>query len=268
MNSWFSFVTLKKGAGFLRQMRNLAIAASILSAGSACHAALVFSDDFNSPDGPLLGTVADIGGTWTITGASTVNPLQIVSNAVPLTTTGQDGYAAFSAPVPATSGTSIVTTVDLNVSAAQATGDYFLHLSDPVGTTSNFYQRLFARSTDDGYTLGLLDTSGTGSATTWGTTVLSFNTPYSVAVTWNFVEGPTNDTFELDVDGSSYLTHAWTSVLAEPTEVGAVNLRQGTASSAPTLTIDNLQVSAVPEPGTLALAGLGLLGVVASRRRR
>ena len=44
----------------------------------------------------------------------------------------------------------------------------------------------------------------------------------------------------------------------------------GASSNSGNNRIDNLQINAtaIPEPGTLALAGLGLLGVVASRRRR
>src|SRR3954471_20141145 len=157
-------------------------------------ATIVFLDDFNKADGPLLGTTPNIStGPWTITGTSTTNPIQISSNAVALQTTGQDAYAALSTAIPHQDGTVLHTGMDINVSAAQ-TGDYFSHLSDPVGTSTNFYQRLGAVATTGGYFLTLTETSGTGSTTATGTTVLNFNQAYHVDVNWNFVAGPTNDT--------------------------------------------------------------------------
>lgn len=241
---------------------------TLLTCGSSAHAALVFSDDFSSPDGALAGTAADIGGTWAAT-ASAATPIQIVGGAAAVKSSGQDDYAPFSAPVSTAAAIGLTTNLDINVSAAQANGDYFSHLSNPAGTTSTFLQRLFARSSGSGFQLGLVDTSGTGSTTTWGTGVLNLNSPFKVTVKWNFVPGPTNDTFEVLVNGSSYLTHTWTSTLAEPTDLAAANLRQGSGSNAPTLTVDNLTVeSVVPEPTTFALAGAGLIGLIACGRRK
>jgi hypothetical protein len=262
---------LIKGSYLERPLRfcaSLALAALLATSASTSCAAIVFSDDFSSGNGPLLGTTADVGGVWTITGTSVVNPLLVASGAVAVQNNGQDAYAAFAPAVPHTIG-GLQTSADINVSAAQVGGDYFLHLSDPVGTTSNFYQRLFARSSGNGYQLGLVDTSGTGSTITYGSTVLAFGTSYDVDVTWNFIPGATNDTFALTVNNLPYLLHTWTSALAEPTQVSAANFRQGAAGNAPTLTVDNLVVtSIIPEPSTLILGGVfGLLGIVCRNRR-
>jgi len=228
-------------------------------------ATIVFLDDFNKADGPLLGTTPNIStGSWTITGTSTTNPIQISSNAVAMQTTGQDAYGQFSTAIPHQDGTVLHTGMDINVSAAQ-TGDYFSHLSDTPGTTTNFYQRLGAVATTGGYFLTLTETSGTGATTVTGTTVLSFGTSYHVDVNWTFVPGPTNDTFDVLVNGSPYASKTWTSVTAEPTQVGAANLRQGGATSSATLKIDNLQVD-VPEPSSFALLAIGCC-VLCGRRR-
>lgn len=241
--------------------------ALMVSSSAALANMIVLSDDFNVPNGPLDGTTPDVGtGNWTPTAAA-ANPIQIVSNQVALVNTGQDSYAAFSAAVPTTAGLGLLTSMDINMSAASAAGDYFAHLSSPAGTTSVFLQRLFARSSANGFQLGLLDTSGTGSATTWGTTVLDFGTSYHVDIQWNFVAGANNDTFGVSVNGSPYLTHAWTSVNAEPSDLQAGNFRQGGASTFPSVLVDNLVVQTVPEPSTILLGSLMGLSCLAFRRR-
>jgi hypothetical protein len=184
-----------------------------------------------------------------------------------MTTTGQDAYEAFTSSFPLTPGNSSVTSCTINLSSA-ATGDYFLHVSDPAGTTTNFYQRLFAKTTTGGYLLGLTDTSGTGSVTDYGTGVLATGTSHDVYIVWNFVAGNNNDTFQMYVDptdlvtlsnNTPYVTHNWSSATVEPTQLSAINLRQGTTGSAAALTIDNLKVEAVPEPGSVCLLATGAL---------
>jgi hypothetical protein len=247
-----------------------AVVAAVCTAPSAVFAALVFQDTFTKADQALLGTTPNIGGNWTITGTSVVNPLAIVSNAVPLNTTGQDAFAPFSAPVPNTAG-AIRTSADINLSAVGSvvTGDYFLHLSDPAGTTSFFFQRLGAAPAPaGGYFLTFAATAGGGATTSTGTTALNLNTTYHVDIDWNFVSGALNDTFQVSVNGSSYLSKTWDSTNAEPPTVSAVNFRQGTAGSAPNVTVDNLTVEQIPEPATLVLASMiGLVGLACRRSR-
>jgi hypothetical protein len=248
---------------------SVAILGAALSFASSANFAstIVMSDDFNKANQALLGTTPNVGGNWTITGTSTVNALQISGNAVPMANTGQDAFSAFAASIPNGPGAPLHTSMDINLSAV-GTGDYFTHLSDPAGTTTNFYQRLGATATSGGYFLTLAVTGGGGAATTAGTTVLSLGTTYHVDINWNFVAGALNDTFQVFVNGSPYLSKTWDSTNAEATAVSAANLRQGTAGAAATLTIDNLQVD-VPEPATLVLASMiGLVGLVCCRSRQ
>jgi len=247
----------------------LALAAAIAAPPSAARAAIVFSDDFSSPAGPLAGTTPDVGGVWTPT-ASALTPIQVDGAAALVKTSGQDEYSAFTAPVPNTGLGLITTSLNLTVTAAQANGDYFAHLSDPVGTTSVFVQRLFARSTTGGFQLGLVDTSGTGSTITYGAGVLALNTPLNVDVLWTLVPGSNNDTFVVNVGGLPYLTHTWTSMTAEPPALSAANLRQGSAGNAPTVTVNSYAVDAnvIPEPASWALAALALAcsSIIARKR--
>ncbi len=234
--------------------------------GAASAQLVVLSDDFNSYTN---GTLVPQGG-WTTTGTVFTTPVQVAGGAdkyVQFGTSGEDDYKVFSSPVTLNPTDSLETRVDINVSAATATGDYFTHLSNPAGTTANFYQRVFARSSGAGFQLGLVDTSGTGSTTTWGTTVLAFNTAYSLKIVWNFLAGANNDTFTLDVNSVNYLNHTWTSTgIAEPTTLAAANLRQGGATTSATLQLDNLNITSVPGPGSVACLMSGM--IIAGRRRR
>lgn len=263
-------------------MKNLILSLVVLASFNfVAHSAPVFSETFTYPNGPLLGQ-----GTpaWTITGTSVVNPLQVSSGVVPMANTGQDAYRAFDSAITPVDGTSFYYGLTLNLSAA-GTGDMFAHTTPTVGNTTSFYVRLYAQASGTGYVLGYLETSGTGSAVNYGTTVLDFNTPYNVAVAYDFVAGPTNDTARVyinptsntELDNTAYITDTWTTATAEATNYAAFNLRQGGGIIAPTLNgIDNIavstlfsdvaQVTVVPEPSTYALLGMSGLALLLRRR--
>lgn len=249
----------------------------------------VFFEHFDLyPDGNLAGTTQnEIGqGPWAQTGTTATTPIQVASGRAQLGTSGQDVYAAFGAPVDNPDGTSLFVGLSIDVISAQAAGDYFFHLSNPAGTTTSFYDRLFARSSGIGFQFGFLDTSGTGSTITWGTTELSLSTDYRVVLAQNFVAGTANDTFSLYVDptdltieanNTPYLTHTWTSTtVAETATYAAANFRQGSAANAPEVFVDNLvisksfaEASPVPEPHIVTLlGGFALLAWTFVRRRK
>ena len=250
----------------------------LLLAAANLQATPLFSDSFSYPDGPLLGQ-----GGWTITGTSVVNPIQVASGTVVLTTTGQDAYSALpGGPVTIADGTSLYMGLSIDVSAAQATGDYFLHFSTSVGNTSIFPDRFYVKSTTGGYLLGW---AGSSSGVAYGTTVLSLGTAYNIVTAYNGIAGLANDTGAIYVNptdpilanNTAYATFAWGGgTEVSPDVIAEVNFRQGTATSAPTLTADNLVVSqtwsdmvqAVPEPTSLSLlGGFGLLSWFLRRRK-
>ena len=242
---------------------------------STANAALYYSTNFATGynNGALVGQ-----NGWLQSGTAATNPLQVSNGNAIIGTSGQDAYAAFTTSAPATAGTSLYVAVNFRISAAQAAGDYFFHVSEPVGTTSNFFARLFARSSGAGFVLGLTPTSGTAS---YGTTVLNYNQNYTAVIAIDFTAGASNDALSLFVDPNSdnrgdltaYFSTAFSGTLVEPAQISAVNLRQGAAANAPSVAVSTIaagdslaSVGVVPAPGAVAL--LGLAGLRGSRRRR
>ncbi len=253
------------------------ICCGLLLIAATANATTLFSDSFSYPDGNLVGQ-----GSWLQNGATAVNPIQASGGKATMLATGQDINAALSSSFNLVDGSTFYIGSTINISSATATGDYFLHWS-PTNSSSVFISRLNARSSGGGFQLGYLETSGTGSSLTWGSTVLNMNQDYRVVVAYNVLAGSTNDSanvyvnptdYAVESNNTPYLTDAWTSTLAETVILGAVNLRQGGATTGAALSLDDLYVATtfaemqvVPEPTSLCLVmvsvGAGLL-----RRRK
>lgn len=231
-------------------------------AASPVRAALsvVYSTDFSYTDGGLLGQ-----DSWAITGTSVVNPITVASGSVSLANNGQDVNRPFT---PATTSGSIFLSAVITVTTAQAAGDYFMHLGD--GGTSNFYGRVYAKSSGTGYVLALATSSG--SPVTYGTTVLTLGETATILIRYDMVPGAANDTGALyfnptSLDGSLDSPYvAATTIGADAASISSLNLRQGSAANAPTVTITSAVVS-VPEASTAALGMLAGLGLITRRRR-
>ena len=255
-------------------------------AASAANAAVYYSTNFGTgyTNGNLAGLTQDAAGQngWKQTSTAATNPIQVTNGAAIIGTNGQDVYHAFDTTATATTGTTLYYSASMKVTAAQATGDYFLFVGDPLGTTGGFFGRLFAKSTAGGFLLGIQSTSGTNSAVTYGTATLSLNQIYNVVVAYDFATGALNDTFAVYVDPNStnrasltsYASAAWlTTTTAEPAQLTEIGLRQGNSSNAPSVSVYSLaagsslaDVGVIPAPGALAL--LGVAGLVGARRRR
>ncbi len=264
-------------------MKKLSLLA--LASIATCHSAVAtifFSDNFDGyANANLVGQ-----GPWAQTGATATSPVQVsASGNVVLGPTGQDVYAPLITPLPVNGSPSFYIGVDVTLTAAQATGDYFLHWTPTVGDSSLFLERLYAKSSGSGFVLGY--GSGTVATPAYGSTVLSLNQDYRLVLEYTPVAGTLNDTFTLYVNPSDtsvegnntpYMTSGWNGTTAEQTTVAGINFRQGTAANAPSVVADNLDVAntfgeaavfTVPEPSSVALgiAG-GLAGLVIWKRRK
>jgi hypothetical protein len=248
-------------------------------------ATVYFYDDFNSyANGNLAGTTQNgVGqGTWAQTSTSATTPVQVNNGTVVLGTSGQDAYAPLTSPISITDGSTFYIGATVDLTAAQATGDYFLHFTPTVGNSSIFPERLYAKSSGAGFVFGYDGASG--GTVNYSSTVLNLNTSYRIVLAYTGVNGTLNDTFALYVDptdtsvegnNSAYLTSGYVGTGAESTTVAAINLRQGSATSAPSVILDNLAVATlfsdaapVPEPSSVAFFVMGgFAGLVALRRK-
>lgn len=247
---------------------------ALLFVGSiSLRATVLFSDTFTYPAGNLVGQ-----GGWVQTGASATTPIQVTLGKAVLGTSGQDVNAPLG-PYNLVDGSSIYLGATINVTSAQAAGDYFLNWAPSSGSTF-FESRTQIRDAGGaGFNVGLIQTA---SATiSWGSGVYSYGQNYRLVVGYNSVTGPLNDTGDVWMNGTQEVAGAvWTpSGNAELTAIGSINLRQGSATAAPALSIDDLNVATtfaevatftpVPEPTSLSLlAGFGLLALAVIRRRK
>lgn len=245
----------------------LAAGVALLGGASAAQATIVYATNFNSPtysDGPIAGQ-----DSWTAISGIGTNSVAVANTGtngnVRLTTTGEDVRRNFG---PAITTGSVYLTATITLSAAQATGDYFLHLGD--GSATIFNARIYAKSAPGGFVMAM--GTGAGAGVTYGSTVLSFGTTYTILARYDLVAGLANDTGALFVNPTDAFGIGDTAYVAATTigidavTFSSVSLRQGTAANAATLVIDNIDVSIIPTPGAAALLGLG--GLMASRRRR
>ena len=240
---------------------------------------VVFSNDFGTgyTDGNLVGQ-----NGWSQTSTAANNPVQVTSGQVvlPFALGGQDVWAPLSTAVTNTAGNYMLSKVNFSVTNATLAGDYFFNLSSPTNTSSAFFQRLWARTNVSGQLNFGLTVSSTNATTavTWGSTAFTFNTTYNAVMSWDFISGASNDVVKLFIDQSgdigtwtSEASVTWNSSTAEPPNLAAINLRQGSASITSGVLVNSLELQVVPEPSTyamLALAGAGFAGYVIRRRRR
>jgi hypothetical protein len=258
------------------------LAVGLLFSSPRTFATIVFLDNFNFYiNANLVGQ-----GTWAQTGTSAATPVQVNNGTVVLGTSGQDVYAPLTSPISITDGSTFYIGATVDLTAAQATGDYFLHWTPTVGNSTIFPERLFVKSSGAGFVFGYDGASG--GTVNYSSTVLSLSTSYRIVLAYTGVNGTLNDTFALYVNptdtsvegnNSAYLTSGYVGTGAESTTVAGINLRQGSAGSAPSVILDNLTVATlfsdaapvapVPEPSTIAFFVMGgFAGLVALRRKR
>lgn len=240
---------------------------SFLSLGflMSTHAQTLLNEDFTYTVGDSVGTPSLSKGWGVISGVYT-NLLTVVSpgltytgysgsgvgNATSLTTSGQDIYKDASASI--TSG-SVYASMMLNVSAAQATGDYFFGML-PTSSTSSFFARLFIKLSSTGYYRVGISKSSAGAleAATYSSDSFSFNNTYLAVIKYQYNAGTNDDSVKVYMlsSGVPALEPSVPTVQnlgaigagnADATTLGRVFLRQGSAANAATLKVDGIKFS-------------------------
>jgi hypothetical protein len=221
-------------------------------------------DNFNyGSNDSLIGVGYNNG--WILV-SSTVNPLRAtgtgltftgyngsgVGNAVPMANNGQDACKDLKNSQTYTSG-SVYASLMVNVSAAQAAGDYFFGLL-PSGSTTLFSARTFIKLSSTGYYKVAISRGSIGAAETisYSNDSFALNTTYLFVAKYTFnTVSAVDDSVRLYVLSSGIPatepTMATCSALGGTTpdlaNVARVALRQGSASNAATLVVDGIRVS-------------------------
>lgn len=213
-----------------------------------------FEENFSYAVGTAL-----TANTWTQIGTVATNPILVTSPglsydcyiksnvglATTLLTTGQDVYKDMSVTV---SSGKLYASFMVNVTSAQ-TGDYFFTMCQAASTTF-FAGRVHARLNAGVINFGITKAAN-ADVTVWGSTAYATGTTYLLVLKYEFVAGATNDLVSLfvftncvppnepvtpEVGPSSFPS-------ADPTNIGRVVLRQGTASSSPVVQIDGITIT-------------------------
>ena len=269
-------------------MKNPLSILTLLVLGGLAHGSTVLSDSFDSYS---PGSLAGQGGWTRITSGGTTNPIQVStdpdddSNQLAAlggtdyddpSFSGDDLFRAFGSTVAYVTGGSIEMDFTLLVDQVQ-TGAIFAGFG-PTATAANntIYGCIFVQDDGSGgYYLGLAAVGANTTATTatYGTDSLDPYTDYAISLVWNFAGGQNKDTFQLFVDGDLYQDYTWSQSGSTPSQLASMILRQGGASAAPVLTIDDLSVLSpqelvIPEPAAITLLASGAAGLFLLRRHR
>jgi hypothetical protein len=273
-------------------MKNLLypIAVAGLVSTLSASASSLLQDGFNYTVGDQVGAVgSSTQPPWT--GSASANDVIGSAN---LTYTGLQNLGGNSLIL--NSGASAGSPVSSALSTAQTSGSvYYSFLVECTSLpTANTYLTaltpaskpgangnttdaidFYARNSGVGWQVG---ERTTGASATFAGPVLSLNTAYLVVLEYTFagtaqlyfdpVAGGTQPTADITLTPSTFVT-----------DVSDVGFKAQTPTTIGNFVFDNLMVgttwadvtptvAAVPEPGTMALAGLGALGLVITRRMR
>ena len=229
-------------------MKKITLLLSFIACVVFAQAQLLLNENFNyAVNTDLLNK-----GNWLVTGTNTASPnIQVTPSTITysgyvnsgvgqevILTNGQDLNCDFTAQ---TSGTVYVSFL-VNVTAAPAAGDYFLHVG-PTDMAGNAYiGRTFVKTDAGKIAFGILQASG-GTAT-YTTSTYDLNTTYLVILKHD-VTGKTSSI----IVNPSMTTESTTDWISNNTgtnataNIGSVGLRQPSASANMNLKLDGIRVA-------------------------
>jgi hypothetical protein len=215
-------------------------------------------ENFSYTAGDTIGSYG-----WNSFSGGPTNPIKVTSPGLTFTnyvnsgiglaarmsSTGEDYYKQFTGD-SITSG-SVYVSFMLKVDTVK-TGDYFIALLPPTSTTlytSRFYVK---DSSGLGFLVGISKGAASGGPIVYGSSIYSLNTTYMVVFKYKFNTGSTTDdemsiyVFNTSLPSTEPGTPTVGPVVgtvSDASSFGRIGLRQGSAASSPTLTIDGIQVS-------------------------
>lgn len=240
------------------RLRTLAVAAlaTVFAAVGSVHADVVLTDNFDYPDGDLVGN-----GGWA-NHSGTGEFVQVASGAIQLVQ-GSGSREDVNVAIGATMGAGDVWRYEFDVTVSgtgAATNTYFAHFKD---SGSGFNARMFVAAPVAGgdFTFALAEQSGSTPTGTFSNDFV-YGQTYRVFAEYNFDLGVSQMWVDSKANGIIASTDA---DIAQPMEAFAFRQAGGNTS----MVIDNLVITAVPEPSALAALGaVSCLLVGAGRRRR
>ncbi|CAA7194925.1 lectin-like domain-containing protein [Chryseobacterium potabilaquae] len=207
----------------------------------------LLTESFNYPSGTLLTNAhwsQQAGGSPSVTVANgnLTYPNTISNNIgskVSLSSSGQDVYHSFTSASLDVSNPGVYSSLIVNVSQAQAIGDFFFALGASGPNAS-----VYIRSNGIGFSFGV---GKTAASAEYETTVRPFNTNIMLVLKYEFVTGAQNDEIKLYVNPSLASEPVTADIVTAPAigDVGLLTyafLYQGNASNAPTLEVDGINV--------------------------
>lgn len=233
---------------YLKITKTVALLASLALTAQVGHAQLLYSTDFSSPqyaDGNLVGQ-----DSWAVT-SGTTNLIQVsntASDGVITLVHGSGGREDANRNVGSTIGATDLwlATFDVSVSGG-STAVYFAHF---LANSTSFTGRVFVTPlTGSDFTFGI--SSSGGAADSVFASGFSFDTVYTLTAGYDRATGLSSLAI-----GNTTITSTTESFLA----VNSFGFRQSSGNS--TQVIDNLSVTAIPEPGTVAMLAIGLVLVL------
>lgn len=240
----------------MRRILLLIVAFLSLVIAEKASSQVLMDENFNYPAGDSIGAygwVWNTGTTNTILVATpgltyAGYPLSNIGNSCRVKNNGNDAYKQTDSTLTG----SVYVSFMVNIDSVRANGgDYFFALL-PNNSTTNYTARLYAKDTLNGVYFGITKGAISTNPITWSTTTYAKNTTYLIVVKYTFLTGTTSDDeirmyiFASGIPGTepgSPTVGPVTGASTDAPNISRVALRQGSATTSPTLNIDGIRVA-------------------------